>query len=147
MPTDEDRRFAVKGFDAHYGLELLEASGSEVVARCPVSAHVLQPFGLVHGGVFAAMAEAMASIGTAVGAQSGAAGMSNHTSFLRPITRGTIHAVARPRHSGRTTWVWEADFSDDESRLCAVSRVTIAVLGDDPAERPPSGPAAGAQPR
>jgi uncharacterized protein (TIGR00369 family) len=58
-------------------------------------------------------------------------GLSNQTSFLRPITEGTIHATARPRHRGRTTWVWEVDFHDDAERLCALSRMTIAVR--DPA--------------
>lgn len=119
----------ITGFDAHYGLELLAASGDEVTGRCPVAAHVLQPFGLVHGGVYASMAESMASIGTALGVEGPAAGMSNHTSFLRPMTEGTIRAVARPRHRGRTTWVWEAEFTDDADRLVALSRVTIAVLG------------------
>jgi uncharacterized protein (TIGR00369 family) len=53
--------------------------------------------------------------------------MSNHSTFLRPIGQGTIHAVARRRHRGRTTWVWDVELTDDEERLCAVSRVTIAV--------------------
>jgi uncharacterized protein (TIGR00369 family) len=56
-----------------------------------------------------------------------AIGMSNQTSFLRPITAGTIHAEARRRHRGRTTWLWEVDFTDDEGHLCALTRVTIAV--------------------
>jgi uncharacterized protein (TIGR00369 family) len=124
--VDED--FAVKGFDAHYGLELIAAGADEVTGRCPVAEHVLQPFGLVHGGVYASMAEAMSSIGTAIGTNGPASGMSNNTSFLRPITEGTIHATARPRHRGRTTWVWDTDITDDAGRLCATSRVTIAVL-------------------
>ena len=56
-----------------------------------------------------------------------AQGLSNQTSCLRPIFGGTIHAVARPRHKGRTTWVWEVDITDDEDRLCALVRMTIAV--------------------
>jgi uncharacterized protein (TIGR00369 family) len=40
---------------------------------------------------------------------------------------GTIHAIARRRHKGRTTWVWEVEISDDEQRLCALVRMTIAV--------------------
>jgi uncharacterized protein (TIGR00369 family) len=86
--------------------------------------------GLVHGGVFASIAEAMASIGTAlVVAADGnvAVGMSNNTTFLRPITEGTIHAGARPRHRGRTTWIWDVEITDDADRTCALSRVTIAV--------------------
>ena len=54
-------------------------------------------------------------------------GLSNQTSFLRPITEGTIHAVALPRHRGRTTWVWEVEITDDDGRLCALVRMTIAI--------------------
>ena len=53
-----------------------------------------------------------------------AQGLSNQTSFLRPILTGTIHATARRRHRGRTTWVWEVDITDDEGRLCALVRIT-----------------------
>ncbi len=56
-----------------------------------------------------------------------AMGQSNHTSFLRPVTEGTVHAEARRRHRGRTSWVWEVDFTDDRGRLCAMTRVTMAV--------------------
>ena len=52
-------------------------------------------------------------------------GLSNNTSFLRPISAGTIHAIATRRHRGRTTWVWDVDLSDDQGRLCATSRVTV----------------------
>ena len=54
-------------------------------------------------------------------------GLSNQTSFLRPVTEGTINAVARARHRGRTTWVWEVELTDDDGRLCALTRVTVAV--------------------
>jgi uncharacterized protein (TIGR00369 family) len=56
-----------------------------------------------------------------------AMGLSNSTSFLRPITEGTVHAVARVRHRGRTTWVWDVSFTDQQERVVAVSRITIAV--------------------
>ncbi len=56
-----------------------------------------------------------------------AVGLSNSTSFMRPVSEGTVHAEARRRHRGRTTWVWDVDFTDDEGRLCASSRVTMAI--------------------
>ena len=118
------------GFDHHYGLEILESSDEEVRARVVVQDHHKQPAGLVHGGVFASMAEAMASIATYQGAQAEgktAQGLANQTSFVRPIIDGTIHAVARRRHRGRTTWLWEVDISDDQGRLCALVRMTVAV--------------------
>ena len=58
-----------------------------------------------------------------------ASGLSNLTSFLRPITAGTIHAVARAHHRGRTTWVWEVEITDEAGRACVLSRVTVAVRG------------------
>jgi 1,4-dihydroxy-2-naphthoyl-CoA hydrolase len=120
----------VSPFDRHYGLEIDEATDELVRAHVPVVEHTLQPVGLVHGGVHASIAEALASVGTNVGVvPEGKIGLgqSNHSSFLRPITEGTIHAVARRRHRGRTTWIWDVDLTDDEGRLCATSRVTIAV--------------------
>jgi 1,4-dihydroxy-2-naphthoyl-CoA hydrolase len=120
----------IAGFDGLYGLEVLSVSDEEIRARVRVAEHHRQPAGLVHGGVFASMAESMASMATWFVVQADgktAQGLSNQTSFLRPITEGTIHAVARRRHRGRTTWVWEVDITDDEGRLCALVRMTIAV--------------------
>ena len=127
------------GFDHLYGLEITDWSEDEVRAQVAVEDHHKQPAGLVHGGVLTAMAESMASIATYLAvAPDGqtAQGLSNQTSFLRPILRGTIHAVGRRRHRGRTTWLWEVEFTDDEGRLCALTRMTIAVR-DAPA--PPAG--------
>jgi len=120
----------VGGFDALYGLELLECHDDLVRAQVAVRDEIRQPFGLVHGGVFAAIAETLASLGTAVVVLpdgNAAMGLSNSTSFLRPITDGTIHARALRRHRGRTTWVWDVEITDDAGRLCALTRMTIAV--------------------
>jgi 1,4-dihydroxy-2-naphthoyl-CoA hydrolase len=118
------------GFDALYGLELLEVTDELVRAQVAVRAKLKQPFGLVHGGVLASIAETLASLGTAVVVMPdgmAAMGLSNHTSFVRPITEGTIHARASRRHRGRTTWIWDVEISDDAGRLCAMTRMTIAV--------------------
>ena len=123
------------GFDHLYGLEITDWSEDEVRAQVAVEDHHKQPAGLVHGGVIASMAEAMASLATymAVHEQGQTAqGLSNQTSFLRPILAGTIHGYGRRRHKGRTTWLWECDFTDDEGRLCAVVRMTIAVRDPQP---------------
>jgi 1,4-dihydroxy-2-naphthoyl-CoA hydrolase len=117
-------------FDSLYGLEIVEEGPEMMRAQVAVSERVLQPLGLVHGGVLASMAEALASIGTGLAvfdAGGTAVGMSNHTQFLRPILSGVIHAEARPRHRGRTTWIWDVEITDDAGKLCALSRVTIAV--------------------
>jgi 1,4-dihydroxy-2-naphthoyl-CoA hydrolase len=116
--------------DGTLGFEILESGEERARGRVAVSERVKQPFGIVHGGVYAALAESITSIAT-YHAVSGegmiAVGSSNHTSFLRPVTDGAIHAEARRRHRGRTTWIWEVDITDDEGRLCAMSRVSLAV--------------------
>ena len=135
---DQDAIFRdYKGFDALYGLEILEYSEESVRAQVPVADKILQPFGLVHGGVMASIAETLASVGTAVAVVpegNAAMGLSNQTSFLRPISEGTVHAVATRRHRGRTTWIWDVEITDDAGRLCAMTRMTIAVR---PMPKPP----------
>lgn len=116
--------------DGTLGFELLEQSEDHARARVAVSDRIRQPYGLVHGGAYAALAEALASSTTVMAVRAGgmtAMGLSNHTSFLRPVTEGTVHAEGHRRHRGRTTWLWEIEFTDDEGRLCALSRVTLAV--------------------
>jgi uncharacterized protein (TIGR00369 family) len=118
------------GFDQLYGLEITEAGDGLMRGTVAVRDEIKQPAGLVHGGVYAAMAESLATTGTALAVTengNAATGLSNQTSFLRPITAGRIDAVARARHRGRTTWVWEVELSDEAGRLCVVTRVTVAV--------------------
>ncbi|CAA9511377.1 MAG: hypothetical protein AVDCRST_MAG67-2751 [uncultured Solirubrobacteraceae bacterium] len=120
----------VRGFDALYGLEILEVTAELVRAQVAVRDDLRQPFGLVHGGVLTALSETMASLGTlavVVPQGNAAMGLSNSTSFLRPITDGTIHGRALRRHRGRTTWIWDVEITDDDGRLCALTRMTIAV--------------------
>jgi 1,4-dihydroxy-2-naphthoyl-CoA hydrolase len=118
------------GFDRLYGLHIGEIGDGIVRGRVQVRDEIKQPAGLVHGGIYAAVAESLATNGTAaevVAAGNTAMGLSNQTSFLRPVTAGTIHAVARARHRGRTTWVWEVELTNDSEQLCALARVTVAV--------------------
>jgi 1,4-dihydroxy-2-naphthoyl-CoA hydrolase len=129
--TEEPQVAFERTLDSYLRRETHEITDERVVATMSVDDQpVLQPMGIVHGGVYATMAEGMASEATfrAVYPEGNiAVGMSNQTSFLRPISSGTIHAEARRRHRGRTTWVWEVDFTDDEGKLCALTRITIAV--------------------
>ena len=130
LEMSEGRFTTSSGFDAFYGLELLELGAQRARGRLRVRPEHLQPFGLLHGGLYASIAEGLASFSTAsvvLDRGFGASGLSNHTSFLRPVTAGTVHALASCKHAGRTTWVWEIEMTDDAGRLCAISRVTIAI--------------------
>jgi uncharacterized protein (TIGR00369 family) len=118
------------GFDRLFGFELLKVSDTEARGQVRVRDELKQAYGIVHGGVYAALAESLASIATALAVvEDGkiAVGLSNQTSFLRPITDGTVHGLATRKHRGRTTWVWEVEMSDDAGRVCVLTRMTIAV--------------------
>ena len=116
-------------FDRHFGLEIVRTGEDEVRASVPVRDEIRQPVGLVHGGFYAALAESMTVAATraALPGDKIVHAQSAQTSFLRPIVDGTVHASARARHRGRTTWVWEVEITDDAGRLCSLVRTTLAV--------------------
>ena len=116
--------------DELIGLTYLETGADRARGRLAVTDDVRQPFGVVHGGTYTAIAESLCSLATyrAVAADGMVAiGQSNQASFLRPISSGHVYAEATPRHRGRGTWIWDCELSDDEGRLCALVRMTIAV--------------------
>jgi len=112
------------------GLVLDEVAEDSVSAHLPVTPAVLQPYGTVHGGVYSLVAESLCSVATDEAVRGDgmtAMGMANQATLLRPISSGTVHARATRRHAGRTTWIWDVEITDDEERLCAMVRMTLAV--------------------
>jgi 1,4-dihydroxy-2-naphthoyl-CoA hydrolase len=118
------------GFDVLYGLELTECSGELARGRVRVNDALRQAGGFVHGGVYAAIADALATRGTAAGAagdEQTAIALASQTTVLHPIAGGILDATASRRHRGRTTWVWEVEIADEDRLVCVVGRVTVAV--------------------
>ena len=134
LPVSSEPPYAIpidETLDGILGFEVLELGSEHASARFEVQNRHRQPFGIVHGGVYAALAEGLASLATyrqVMGDGKIAVGSSNHTSFLRPASEGVVTANARAIHSGRTTWVWEVEFTNEAGKRCAVSRVTLAVV-------------------
>jgi uncharacterized protein (TIGR00369 family) len=129
-PPTEPTDFAPAGFAEEIGIEWIDFDPEGAHARLEVEKRHLQPHGVVHGGVYASLAESLASAATHHAVKDNgevAFGMANSTSFLRVITEGHVNAAARARQQGRTTWVWDVEMTDDEGRLCALSRMTVAV--------------------
>ena len=126
------------GFNEALRLVVDDHSGDAV--HCHVTVHdgLLQPYGIVHGGVYASLAESAASLGGAMwnmqrepGSQT--VGVSNSTHFLRAVREGTLSVSATPLHRGRTLQLWQVDITDERGRLVAKSDVRLANLA---AERP-----------
>jgi len=120
-------------FDAQYGLDVLghDVEGDGVVrARVVVGEALHNHLGHVHGGVYAAAAEALASRGTALVVMPDgyvASGMSNDTSVLADVSAGVLSFEARLVARDDGAWLWTVDARDDDDRPCAHSRVTVAV--------------------
>ena len=88
-----------------------------------------QPWGIVHGGVYATAVESAASIGaSAFAAERGqyAVGVNNNTSFLRPLTGGRVDVTAWPIQQGRTQQLWQVEIVDQAGRLIATGQLRVA---------------------
>ena len=122
--------YRTTGLAALVGIEPQELEAEPVRARLAVTDDVLQPHGVVHGGTYGVLAESLTSAATdeAVRGEGNVAmGQSLTTTYLRPVTAGHLNASGWARHRGRTTWVWDVEITDDDGRLCALARATVAV--------------------
>jgi 1,4-dihydroxy-2-naphthoyl-CoA hydrolase len=119
-----------EALDGTLGFEVHELTPERAVGSVRVTNAIRQRVGLVHGGAYAAFAEMLASEATVAQVFDDGmigVGLSNDSKFLRPVSDGVLTATATRLHRGRTTWVWDVAFTDEQGRTCAVSRVTIAV--------------------
>jgi 1,4-dihydroxy-2-naphthoyl-CoA hydrolase len=116
------------GLVGKLGIEFLEFGTRRVRARMPVEGNT-QPYGLLHGGATASLCETVASIGTAflVGPDKLAVGIDLNITHLLSAREGWVTVTAVPLRIGRTTATWDMKVHDDEGRLVAASRLTLAV--------------------
>jgi 1,4-dihydroxy-2-naphthoyl-CoA hydrolase len=128
--VNEDGPVKPAHFDALIGTEWLSDDPDDARVRLSIRDELRQPFGLMHGGVMSTLVESVCSRATAAVVYDegmAAMGQSIDVSFVRPVTEGGVEVRARARHRGRTTWIWEAEVLNDEGKLCALARMTIAV--------------------
>jgi uncharacterized protein (TIGR00369 family) len=118
------------------GLRYLTASPDAVTAELVIGPQHRQPYGLVHGGVYAGIVESLGSIGAAIGVMPegrSAVGLENHTSFIRACREGTLHAAATPIRRGSRTQLWEVVIRDQAERVVATGRLRLLILETDSA--------------
>jgi 1,4-dihydroxy-2-naphthoyl-CoA hydrolase len=119
------------GFEHLIGLTFTAVSLDRVVAEITAGDDHHQPYGLVHGGVYAALIETVCSVGAAMNAMAdgrSTVGLDNHSSFLRAARTGRLIATAVPLKKGRTTHVWTAEVHDADDRLCATGQVRLLCM-------------------
>ena len=111
------------------GIRTIEVGAERVVLEMDVGPRVHQPFGLLHGGASATLAESAASLGAyaASGDDEVSMGTDLNISHLRAKTDGMVRAIATPVRKGRTIHVWTVDIVDENGSLVAVARCTLAI--------------------
>ena len=113
------------------GLTIIAATTEEMTASWTVSESLLQPYGLLHGGVHCSVVETLASMAAAfwLGPAGQVVGTTNTTDFFRASRTGDrLVSTARPLHRGRSRQVWRVETVDDQGRLVADGQVGIQNL-------------------
>jgi 1,4-dihydroxy-2-naphthoyl-CoA hydrolase len=136
MTQSDDQTAAIRqqldrGMATTIGIELITLTPDKVVATMPVDHRTQQPFGLLHGGASAALAETAASLGAFLNIdpeKQAAVGLELNANHLRAKKDGIVTATATPIHRGRRTHVWEIRIEDESNRLVCVSRCTLAIV-------------------
>ena len=122
------------GFDKELGLTYLEMSPDGGRATLEITEKLLQPWGIVHGGVYCSVIESMASVSGQVWlSQNGdghVVGVNNNTDFLRAIRSGTVTATSTPIHRGRRQQLWLVTITDESDRVVARGQVRLQNLTD-----------------
>lgn len=120
------------GFGTALGLEFFEITADRVGARWTVTPSQHQPFGIVHGGVYCAVIETLASMGGSAwfAGRGTVVGVNNNTDFLRATREGVLTAIGTPVHRGRTQQLWKVAITDEQDRLVAQGQVRLANIAD-----------------
>jgi uncharacterized protein (TIGR00369 family) len=111
------------------GIRFIETTPDRVVLEMEVGPRVHQPFGILHGGASAVIAESAASIGAFLNCRPGetSVGTDLNVSHLRAKSAGVVTAIATPIRKGRSMHVWGIDIVDEEGKPVAVARCTLAI--------------------
>lgn len=115
----------------HLGITFTKAGDDYLTAVMPIQQNHLQPMGIMHGGASCALAETVGSVAANFCVDQKikvCVGLDININHLRQVQSGTITATAKPLHLGKTTQVWEIKIVDEQNKLVAISRLTVAVL-------------------
>ena len=115
---------------AALGIVFTEIGPDFLRATMPVDSRTHQPFGLLHGGASALLAETLGSSAGGLTAPDGhgVVGIEINANHLRGVRAGIVTGTARPLHVGRSTQVWDIRVEDAAGKLVCISRLTLAVV-------------------
>jgi 1,4-dihydroxy-2-naphthoyl-CoA hydrolase len=128
---EEMNRLSAGNAIGHLGIVLTELGEDFLRGTMPVDERTLQPYGLLHGGSSAMLAETLAShaanLCLEVPGRDQAVGLELNCNHIRAVRSGVVTGTARALHVGRSTQVWDIRIEDQQGRLVCTSRLTLAV--------------------
>ncbi|MDX6018750.1 proofreading thioesterase EntH [Scandinavium sp. V105_16] len=116
---------------AHLGIVYTRLGEDTLEAEMPVEARTHQPFGLLHGGASAALAETLGSMAGYLMTRDGqcVVGTELNATHHRAVSQGHVRGVCQPLHLGRQTQSWEIVVFDEQGRRCCTCRLSTMVMG------------------
>ncbi len=128
----EDLSFVGKNTMGEFlNMEFTEIGDDYLKMKMPVNEKTKQPYGLLHGGASAALAETVGSVASALvinPEKNICVGLDINANHLRSVRDGNVTAVCTPLHLGGSTHVWDIKIYDDNKKLVCISRLTVAIL-------------------
>ncbi|HQT91014.1 MAG TPA: hotdog fold thioesterase [Candidatus Kryptobacter bacterium] len=113
------------------GMEFTEIGEDYLKGRMPVDRRTVQPYGILHGGASAALAETLGSMAGALvldPEKEYCVGMEINANHVRSVRSGYVYGKATPIHIGRKTHIWEIRIEDESGKLVCISRLTLAII-------------------
>ena len=131
ITIDEINRMSANTLVTHLEIEFTEIGKDYIIAKMPVSDKTRQPFGLLHGGASVSLAETLGSVAASlivVPQGKIPVGLEINANHIKSKKDGYVYGKVTPVHIGRTTHLWEIKITDEEEKLIAVSKITVAIL-------------------
>lgn len=120
---------SLQGLDATLGIRYTHIASGKVTAELPVAEHLLQPVGLVNGGVYCSLAESVGSVAGMVIAGGPVAGINNNTDFISSVRAGVINAEATALQTGRRTQLWQIRMTHQGELVARTTLRTMLMTG------------------
>lgn len=130
VSLDQLNEYGTNTMASHLGMEFTEIGPDYLRMIMPVNHLTRQPYGLLHGGASAALAETVGSVGSSLiidPEKQICVGQEINANHIRGVKEGYVHAIGRPLHIGSTSHVWDIRICDDDNKLVCVSRLTVAI--------------------
>jgi 1,4-dihydroxy-2-naphthoyl-CoA hydrolase len=112
-------------------MQFSEIGENYLKATMPVDHRTHQPYGLLHGGASAALAETLGSVSSALVIDQEkfiCVGIEINANHIRSVRSGIVTGTCTPIHIGATTHVWDIRIHDERNKLVCISRLTVAIL-------------------